>query len=78
MGAKKGLSYKARRRCALVILIVGLPLYIIVATTLAGWLSPLPVLVELALYVGLGVAWILPFKSVFRGIGQPDPDADKD
>ncbi len=78
MGAKKGLSYKARRRWALVILIVGLPLYIIVATTLAGWLSPLPVLVELALYVGLGVAWILPFKSVFRGIGQPDPDADKD
>jgi uncharacterized protein DUF2842 len=76
MAGKKGLSYKARRRWALVILIIGLPLYIIVATTLAGWLSPLPVLVELALYVGLGVAWILPFKSVFRGIGQADPDAD--
>jgi len=23
----------------------------------------------------LGVAWILPLKPVFRGVGQPDPDA---
>jgi hypothetical protein len=31
--------------------------------------------VELAIYVGLGVIWALPFKAVFKGVGQPDPDA---
>ena len=78
MAEKKGLSYKARRRWSLVILIIGLPLYIIVATSLAGWLAPESILVELLLYIVLGIAWILPFKSVFRGVGQADPDADKD
>ncbi len=33
------LSYKARRRWALVILLVGLPLYVVVAVTLVGWLE---------------------------------------
>ncbi|SFL22039.1 DUF2842 domain-containing protein [Shimia haliotis] len=69
------LSYKARRRWALVILVVGLPLYIIVASVLATWLNPQNFLVTLALYVGLGIVWIMPFKSVFLGIGQADPDA---
>lgn len=76
------LSYKARRRWAILILVIGLPVYIILATVLAttvvGWLgqSPVVFLVQLAIYVGLGVAWILPFKSIFLGIGQADPDAD--
>lgn len=69
------LSYKARKRWSLVILVVGLPIYILVASVLATWLDPQNFLVTLALYVGLGIVWILPFKSVFKGIGQPDPDA---
>lgn len=72
------LSYKARRRWSLIILLVGLPLYILVASVLVTWLNPKNFLLELVIYVGLGVVWILPFKSVFRGIGQADPDADPD
>ncbi|NRB18096.1 MAG: DUF2842 domain-containing protein [Rhodobacteraceae bacterium] len=78
MAGKSGLSYKARRRWSLVVLLVGLPLYIIVATTLAGLLNLQSVLLQLVLYGVLGIAWILPFKSLFRGIGQADPDAPKD
>ena len=72
------LSYKSRRRWALIILIIGLPLYIIVATTLVGFIGRPNILIELLVYVGLGIVWILPFKSVFKGIGQADPDADPD
>ncbi|NHB75227.1 DUF2842 domain-containing protein [Rhodobacter calidifons] len=71
------LSYKARRRWALVILLVGMPIYVVAAVTLVGLIERPSVLVELAIYVALGFLWILPFRFVFRGIGQPDPDAEK-
>ncbi len=32
---------------------------------------------ELLIYIGLGVVWILPLRRLFLGIGQPDPDAEK-
>ena len=69
------LSYQTRRRLSLLILLVGMPLYIVVAVTLVGLLDRPPFLLELALYLGLGVIWVLPFRAVFRGIGQPDPAA---
>lgn len=69
------LSYKARRRWSLIILLVGLPLYIVAAVTIMNWLDRPPFLVELLVYVGLGVLWAMPFKFVFRGIGKADPDA---
>ena len=69
------LSYKGRRRVALMVLVVGLPIYILVASVLATTIAPDSVLVTLLLYVGLGIVWILPFKSVFKGIGQEDPNA---
>jgi hypothetical protein len=68
------LSYKARRRWSLVILLVGLPIYIVGTVTVLNMLGRPPLLVELLVYVVLGVLWALPFKYVFRGIGQPDPD----
>lgn len=71
------LSYKARRRWSLVILLVGLPAYIMAAVTVVGWLERPSMPVELLVYVGLGVLWALPFKYVFRGIGQADPDKDR-
>ena len=71
------LSYKARRRWSLVILLIGLPIYIVVAVTVMNALPRLPLLVEFLIYVLLGVLWVLPFKFVFRGIGREDPDADK-
>ena len=69
------LSYKARRRWALVILLVGMPAYVVAAVTLVGWMQRPSFLVELGIYVGLGFLWALPFRFVFRGIGQADPDA---
>jgi hypothetical protein len=69
------LSYKARRRWALFILLVGMPLYVVIAVNLVDLFERPSIPVELAIYVGLGILWILPFRFVFRGIGQPDPDA---
>jgi hypothetical protein len=71
------LSYKARRRWALVILLVGLPLYIVAAVNVIDLFERPSVLVELAVYVALGFLWALPFRFIFRGIGQADPDAQK-
>ncbi len=74
-GQIMALEYKTRKRLALLILLVGLPLYIVVALTVVGWFERPSMLVELMVYVGLGIIWALPFRFVFRGIGQPDPDA---
>ena len=72
------LSYKARRRWSLVILLVGLPAYIVTAVTIMSTLERPPVWVEFVIYVALGVIWALPFRFVFRGIGKPDPDRTPD
>ena len=68
------LGYTTRKRLALLILVVGMPVYIIVAATLIGWMDRPPMWAELLIYVGLGVAWAVPFRAIFRGIGQTDPD----
>ncbi len=75
---KNGLSYKARRRWSLVILVVGLPLYIVAVVTVLNWLERPPIWLELLVYIGLGILWVLPFKFVFRGIGKEDPDQSSD
>lgn len=69
------LSYKARRRWSLIILLIGLPLYIVAAVSLVGLLERPRFIVELLIYVGLGIIWAIPFKFVFKGIGQADPDS---
>lgn len=68
------LSYKARKRWSLVILLVGMPAYVVACVTVINWLDRPSFLVELVVYVALGILWALPFKFVFKGIGQPDPD----
>ncbi|WP_439149406.1 DUF2842 domain-containing protein [Sulfitobacter sp.] len=68
------LSYKARRRWSLVLLLVGLPVYIVAAVVLIALFDRPSVLAELAIYVGLGIVWAIPFKFLFKGIGQADPD----
>ena len=70
------LSWKARRRWSLVILLIGLPLYIVVAVTIVNWFDRPPLWLELAVYVVLGILWALPFKAVFKGVGKADPDAE--
>lgn len=69
------LSYKARRGWSLVILLIGLPVYIIVAVNVVDLLDRPPFVVELLIYVVLGFLWMLPFRFVFSGIGKADGDA---
>lgn len=71
------MSYAARRRWSLVILVIGMPLYIVAAVTVVNLFDRPPVWLEFVVYIALGLVWILPFRSVFRGIGQPDPEATK-
>ncbi|MGR3498048.1 MAG: DUF2842 domain-containing protein [Limimaricola soesokkakensis] len=72
------LSHKARRRLSLLILLVGLPGYIVVAITLVGLIERPSILVELAIYVGLGLVWALPFRRIFLGVGKADPEERDD
>ena len=69
------LSYKTRRRLSLLILLVGLPAYIAAALYVISLFDRPSIWVEFAVYVGLGILWALPFKAVFRGVGQIDPEA---
>ena len=73
--ARMALSYKARRRWSLVILLIGLPLYIVVAVTVVNMLERPPIWLEFLVYVALGIVWALPFKAIFKGVGKADPDA---
>ena len=69
------MSYKTRKRLAILILLVGLPLYIVVAVNVVEWFGRPSFLMELVIWVALGIVWALPLKAVFKGIGQADPDA---
>lgn len=68
------LSYKARRRWSLVILLVGLPIYIVTALSIVSLFERPAIWLEFLIYVGLGVLWAFPFKFIFKGVGQADPD----
>ena len=73
------LTHKQKKRYSLLILLVLLTIYIVVAVTLTSTLMPgdgaTPILLELQIYILLGVAFFFPFKGVFMGVGQPDPNA---
>ncbi|MBT8413803.1 MAG: DUF2842 domain-containing protein [Boseongicola sp.] len=69
------LTYKTRRRLSLLILLVGLPLYIAASLWVISLFDRPPFVLEVAVYVVLGVLWALPFKAVFKGVGKADPDA---
>ena len=72
------LSYKARKRWSLIILLVGLPLYIAAALFVVSLFDRPPFWLELIVYVVLGFLWMMPFRSVFLGVGKADPDAEND
>ena len=71
------LSYKARRRWSLIILLIGLPLYIAAALFVVSLFDRPSFLLELAIYIVLGFLWMLPFKFIFLGVGKADPDEDE-
>ena len=70
------MDLKTRKRWSLVILLIGLPLYIVVAVTLMNWLDRtfgrLPLPLEVLIYLVLGVLWALPCKKIFTGIGKEE------
>ena len=72
------LSYKARRIGALLMLVIGLPVYVVVALNVVDLLGAMPKWAELLLFVALGFAWALPFRWLFLGVGRADPDAPSD
>lgn len=72
------LSYNARRRWSLILLLIGLPLYIALALFVVSLFERPPFLLELAVYIVLGFLWMIPFKFVFLGVGKPDPDTIDD
>jgi len=72
------LTHRQKKRWSLVILLVGLPVYVIVAVSIMSALDRPPIWIEVAIYAGLGILWALPFRAVFRGVGQRDPDENED
>lgn len=72
------LSYKARRRWSIIILLIGLPLYIAACVfcvdLLYNYFDRPPLILEFLIYVALGVIWVIPLKFVFLGVGKDDPD----
>ena len=68
------IGYKNRRRISLILLLVGLPIYIIIAINFVSLFERPSILVEILIYLGLGIIWAFPFKFIFKGIGQADPD----
>jgi uncharacterized protein (DUF983 family) len=71
------LSYAARKRWSLVVLLVGLPIYVVVAVNVIDLFDRPSLWVEVLVYVGLGVVWALPLKSLFKGIAQVDPNENQ-
>lgn len=72
------MTFKTRKRLAIAVLVLGLPAYIVLAVTLVGLIERPSMPVELAIYVGLGVLWILPLRRLFLGVARPDPDENDD
>lgn len=68
------LGYKARRRWSLVVLVIGLPLYVVLAISLVGLFERPGLWLEILIYVALGIIWAIPLRSVFSGVGREDPD----
>lgn len=69
------LSYRQKRRWSLIILLIGMPIYGVAVVWLMSLLPRPPIWLELVLYSFFGLLWALPFKRVFLGVGQADPDA---
>lgn len=72
------MSYRTRKLLAIAVLVLGLPAYVLVATIIVSSFERPGMLLEIAIYVILGVVWALPLRRLFLGIARPDPDAPPD
>lgn len=68
------MELKTRKRLSLLVLVVLMPLYVVAAVTMMNWLDAQfgrqPILIEVLVYLALGVLWALPFRRIFRGVGK--------
>lgn len=68
------MRHRTRKRLSLLVLVVGLPVYVILAVSIMAALDRPPVWVEFLIYLVLGILWALPLRWLFLGIGQDDPE----
>ena len=68
------ITYKNRRRISLLLLLVVLPVYVILAINILAFFERPSILLEGIIYLSRGIIWALPFKFIFKGIGQADPE----
>ncbi len=71
------LTHKSRRRWSLVILLIGLPIYVVAAVSLVNLFDRPGFVIELLIYIVLGILWAIPFRHVFKGIGRADPEKER-
>lgn len=69
------LSYKARRRWSLFVLLVGLPAYIAAVWFILSLIEGWAVWLQVVICFLFSILWAFPLKAVFLGVGQADPDA---
>ena len=71
------MAYRTRKLLCILVLMIGLPAYVAVAMWVVSLFDRPPFLMELAIYVGLGVLWALPLKALFRGMGRAGPGQEE-
>ncbi|TYB80964.1 DUF2842 domain-containing protein [Maritimibacter fusiformis] len=70
------LSLKARKRLSILVLLVGLPIYIILAVGIVAMFDRPPMWLELGLYIVLGFLWMLPLRKLFLGVARAEQEGD--
>lgn len=70
------LSWHARRRWSLLVLLVGLPIYIGLALWVVSLFDRPSVWLEFLIYFVLGIAWALPLRAVFLSVARSETEAD--
>ena len=66
------MSRGARILLAIAVLVIGIPVWIVVAVTVMdraqSWFGPLPFWAETLGWIVLGLVWMLPMRRVFLGV----------
>ncbi|MEM7056207.1 MAG: DUF2842 domain-containing protein [Pseudomonadota bacterium] len=68
------MKHRTRKWLSLVLLLLWLPAYIAMSLYVVSLFERPSFLLELAIYVLLGIAWALPFRKIFKGVGREDPE----
>ena len=63
-------SYRLKKFLAILVLLLWLPFYIVMVLNILALFERPSLVVELLVYVIAGVLWALPFKALFKGVGQ--------